>query len=245
MKLDRDINIDGELGDGIITQILNKNQISFIECCILSFPSILMLFYFISLFVSGLIRLLKGVDIPWRTLAIIGDLPLILSIISIFIFNSVFYNFLKKKYDFKLNVFFYGVGFTSCCVTFIFLTQGKLQGSFWSGFELIFWSFLCMFSFMLTYYCYAILLQNEEKRTDNVISYLIAMILVFSLILIVLEIITSHPPIAGGLLLIFVLYLICCVSFTQIRISLRGFAWSMFLPSFVIFWYVFLSTPFM
>lgn len=232
-------------GGDIIIQLNKQNIFSFIECCILSFPLILMLFYFTFLFVSELVWLLKGAGISWRTMVMIGDIPFVVSIISIYISNFIFYYVLKKKYNFKMNVFLYGVGFTSCCVTFVFLIQGKLQGSFWSGTEFLFWSLFCILSFVLVYYSYAILLLNEKKEVNKVTSYLIIMIIISSLILIVLEIITLHPPIAGGVLFLFGLYLVCVSSFKKIRISLRRFAWSLFLPFFVIFWYVFLTTPFM
>ncbi|MDV0447850.1 hypothetical protein MsAg5_17670 [Methanosarcinaceae archaeon Ag5] len=144
-----------------------------------------------------------------------------------------------------MNVFLYGVGFTSCCVELVFLVQVQFAKYGGGGIEILSWSIFYTLLFLFVYYSYAVLIQNDEKEISKVTLYLPFMIFIFSLISIILETMNSHPPIAGVFLLLFGLYFAGCLISKKIRISLRGFAWSLFLPMFILLWYTVLTTPFL
>ncbi|WNY25102.1 hypothetical protein MsAc7_06430 [Methanolapillus millepedarum] len=201
-------------------------------------------FSFISMLISELVRLSRGDPASWRTTLIISDIPFILCIILIIIFNYLFYYVLKKKYNFEANVFFYGIGFTSCCVISIIFIQALLDNPYGKGIDVLLWSILYMLSFVLVYYSYAILCQNEKKDHKFVLRLSI-FVFIYSLILSVVEIAYFRPPVAGILLLLLGLYLFFCLLFEKIRLSVRGFAWVLFVPMFIVNLYGFLTTPFM
>jgi hypothetical protein len=100
-----------------------------------------------------------------------------------------------------------------------------------------------MLPFLSVYYSYAILYQNEKKENGISIPRLMIIVLVFSLITAILEIISSRPPIGGVLpLLIFGL---CVFIFKKFRLSLRGVSWSLFLSMFPVLLYLIItSAPF-
>ncbi|WNY23914.1 hypothetical protein MmiHf6_12370 [Methanimicrococcus hongohii] len=223
-------------------QTLNeRNIISFVECCILSFPLILFSFLFASQIIPQLVRFLGGENVNWWAIDSLSFTDCV-TFIFIFILNYILYCILKKKYNFEIYVFLYGVGFTSCCVTLVILIQTFFIK--YAEIGLLLWCIFYMLSFMPVYYSYAILYQDEKKETDSVLSRLPLTIFVFSLISTVVEIINSRPPVAGVLLLLFGLYVNYFI-FKKFRLSLRGFAWSMFLPMVIVFCYRILTTPFL
>ena len=170
----------------------------------------------------------------------IDSLLFLICVILILILNFIFYCILKKKYNFKIYVFLYGVGFTSCCVMIVFLIQTYFAK--YAENELLLWCTFYIFSFMLVYYFYAALYQNEKKETSAIISRLPVMVSISALISTALEIINSRPPIAGVLLLLFGFYILIL---KKSRLSLRGFAWSLFLPMLIVLCYRVLTTPFL
>lgn len=121
----------------------------------------------------------------------------------------------------------------------------QAQFNYYEDVEMLLWAVFYMLSFVFVYYSYAILFQTGQQNSKNLVLSLMLLIFVSSFILTVLEMIQLRPPIAGVLFLLFGLYFVCCFISDKIRLSLRGFAWSLFLPMFIVYWYVFLSTPFM
>ena len=200
--------------------------------------------------------LLRGEDIfnwqavtDWQTVA---EIPVIFhamgsisGIILIFISNFILYSVLKKKCNFEMNVFLYGVGFVSCCVILAFFALSTnssfsvlitSSGSTSYGRSIEAYSyFLYILPFTLLYYSYATLLQNKEKEINRAALYLTILTVMSFVALIVFEIIKYQIPYMGVFLLLFGLYLVCCFNFKKVRLNLRGFAWSPFLPLIMVF----------
>jgi len=171
----------------------------------------------------------------------------------VLISNFILYSVLKKKYNFELNVFLYGVGFTSCCVMFeLFTLTGfillGLYDPFGGGIEVYFYHILSMLLFTSLYYSYATFLQNKEKEISRVTLYLTAITGISFAVLIIFEIIQYRIPYAGIIPFLFILYLAYCLIHKKGLLNLRGFAWSPFIPSSVMFGcvllYALIITPF-
>jgi len=173
----------------------------------------------------------------------------------ILISNFILYFVLKKKYNFEMKVFLYGVGFTSCCVTFALLTQtGFIQLGFYnlfrdgSGYHLysLYLCYTLLFTFL--YYSYATFLQNPEKEISRVTLGLTAITGISFAVLIISEIIQYRIPTAGIVPFFFVLYLAYCLIHKKGILNLRELTWSPFFPSCLVFCWVFLyaliTTPF-
>lgn len=232
-------------GDDSIIQTLKKHAGPLIECFVLSFPLILMAFLTILSMILKLRR--KGIDLQ----AIITEMLLdtfMTVILSVLIFNFIFYSVLKKKYNFELNVLLYGIGFMSCCVTFVLFMLILLHGPFERGsIEPFFWFFYVL-PFTTLYYSYAALLQNNEKNIDRVILCLSLITLVSFAGLIIFEIIKYQIPYVGVFLFLFGSYLVYCLTSKKSKLSLQLFAWTPCYPALSIFlyviWYAFVITPF-
>ena len=168
-----------------------------------------------------------------------------ISLILILIFNFIFYYVLKKKYNFEMNVFLYGVGFTSCCVMLVFFIHVVLNLNGAMPWNILSLCIFYMFAFILLYYSYATLLRSNKKEASKIPLYLTIMTVITFLILTGFEIIMYGTSIACLFLLFFGLYLACCFIFEEMRFSLRVFAWSLFLPLLVVFCYSFLTAQFM
>jgi len=205
-----------------------------IECFILSFPFLLIIFSNIYSYIFELVMLLTGKD---ANLTIIFHM---ICIVSVFIFNFIFYSVLKKKYNFEMHVFLYGVGFTLCCVIFAFYALSIQQhfGSYEGSIETSVWSFYIL-PFIFLYYSYATLLTKNGKDISKVTLFLMTITFISFAILIIFEIIKYQIPFIGIFLLLFGLYLAYCLIYKKKGIlNLRLFTWSPFLPSFILFWSV-------
>jgi len=208
----------------------------FIECFILTFPLLLVILLFIFLCIFELTTLFRGGGASWQTTMIIMFIPEVLYIISIFIFNIIFYFVLKKKNNFKIDVLFHGIGFTSCCVIFVFSALSRLYGL--SGGSIVAYALvLYMLSFILLYYSFATFLQNKEKDLSKVTLYLTAMTFISFAVLIIFEAIQYHIPYVGFFLLLFGLYLTYCLTSKKVILNLQGLAWVLFILSSFAFWY--------
>ena len=160
---------------------------------------------------------------------------------SVFILNFIFYSVVKKRYNFETYVLFYGAGFTSCCITFVFLfTLITHFGSSYGGNIEAFLCLLYIIPFTTLYYSYATLLQNKEKDADKITLSLAAITVLSFVILIIFETIKYQIPYVGVFLLLYGLYLVYCLVRKKGILDFRGFAWSPFIPSFIACCYVIL-----
>ncbi|MCL2549916.1 MAG: hypothetical protein FWE78_03150, partial [Methanimicrococcus sp.] len=138
-----------------------------------------------------------------------------------------------------------GVGFTSCCVTFLLFTLVSFHGSLiWiEGIKAFLWSFYIL-PFTLFYYSYATLLQNKEKEISRITLYLTAITGISFAVLIIFEIIEFGIPFAGFFPILFGLYLAYCLIHKEGILNLRGFAWLSFILSWIMFLYCVITLPF-
>jgi hypothetical protein len=139
-----------------------------------------------------------------------------------------------------MNVFLYGVGFVSCCVTLVYCILGILHGPGGVSIKSILWYFY-IFPFTFLYYSYATLLQSSEKGIDRVTLYLAAMFFISAAVLTIIEIMLYGIPFAGFFLLLFGLYCAYCLIRKKGILSIQVFAWTPFLPTFIIFWSAFIT----
>lgn len=209
-------------GADIITEISNKRHtIPFIECFILSFL----------LLVETAFETLKGE----YTLAILYMIGVI--------FNFILYSVLKKKYNFEINAFLYGVGFASCCVMLVWSTMAMATLAKFSSVENL-WPFYIL-PFTSLYYSYATLLQNKEKKINRTILCLTAITFVSFAVLMIFEMIESRVPYMSIFPAVFGLYFAYCLIRKKGILNLREFTWSPFLPIwfyFILFMFALLMT---
>jgi hypothetical protein len=170
---------------------------------------------------------------------IVEILTPILSCAAGLILHFILYFVFMKKFNFETNVFFYGVGFTSCCfaaVCFAFSIRGPISEHIGMGIVLF---YLIPLTFL--YYSYAALLEkNEEsirKGIRTVMLFLMAAATVIFAALIVLEIMNDFIPYAGLIPLCFGLYFVYCFVSKKHILSLRAFAWSPFLLAWLLLLY--------
>ncbi|MCL2863277.1 MAG: hypothetical protein FWE54_04225 [Methanimicrococcus sp.] len=177
---------------------------------------------------SAISEMIKGEITHWQT--IIKSIPVILCL-SGFIFHFLLYSVLKKKYNFKKDVFLYGVGFTSAFIAFVFFTLIVLHNGTWWGasIEEAIWYFYIL-PFTSLYYSYATLLKNKEKRASRVTLILLAITVISFALLIIFEISEYRIPYIAVLPVLYVLYLSYCLIHKKGTLGLREFAWIPFLP---------------
>jgi len=166
-------------------------------------------------------------------------LPFILCTLGL-LFHFIFYSLLKKKYNFETNVFLYGIGFTSCFVTFLLLTLGILYYPF-DGLMRVssaenLWYFYIL-PLTLLYYSYATLLQNKEKRVTGVTLCLTALTVISFAVLIIYEQMKYGVPYIGLLPTVFALYLAYCLIRKKGILNLQRFTWSPFILLAVVYLY--------
>jgi len=192
-----------------------------IECFILSFVLLVKI-------VVLLLGMLKEAFADWH-------IPAILFIVGL-ISNFIIYSLLKKKYNFEINVFLYGVGFTSCCVAFLGLTEGILNDLFRIGIEENLWSFYLL-PFISLYYSYVTLLYKRKNEINRDTLYLMAITAISFAVLIIFEIIECWIPYVGIFPSLFGLYLVYCLIHKKSILNLQAFTWSPFLPLWIVFLY--------
>ncbi|WP_338103147.1 hypothetical protein [Methanolapillus millepedarum] len=113
--------------------------------------------------------------------------------------------------------------------------------SYGGGEKLLPWYIFYALSFVLLYYSYATLLQTGEKKISKATLCLMAMTTLSFLILFIAEILKGRLPLTGVFLLLFGLYFFACFTSEKVRLSLRRLAWALFLPMFILVFYVFLA----
>lgn len=224
-----------------IIQTLKQTVVPFIECCIFSSIWILFLFWDLSTVLPILEGLLNGenVQIGLSEEARISSL---LFMISVLIAGLIIYFVLKKKHNFKIKIFFYGIGFVLCSfimfTNFLMLME-RIFDSYGTGIPLrtstTYARILLALSFTLFYYAYATLLQNNNKEINKDTLRLTALAVIPFAALIIIEIIKYQNLIFGVSLLFVIPYFICCLIFANLRISPQILAWCFFLSSYTTF----------
>lgn len=172
--------------------------------------------------------------------AIKAAIPIILCISSLAL-NFICYSALKKKFNFETEVYFYGVGFTSCCfaiVFFAFALHGPIREEIESVVQILY-----ILPFILLYYSYATLVKKKEERIPSATTCLMVTTFVIFAILTIFEMVKYQIPYVGIFLLFFGLYFAYCLIYKKYVLNLQGFAWSPFLLPFILFWYLIIKFP--
>jgi hypothetical protein len=164
------------------------------------------------------------------------------------ILNFILYSVLKKKFNFEINVFFYGVGFVSTCFMVVYLIISTVDGGIVlsrSGNpvnEMIREAVLFyLFPVILLYYSYVILIKTNGEKDQKVISYLLMVITAICLAtLTVFEMSKYQIPYASVFFLFYELYFAYCLIYKTHLFNLRLFAWYPFVFSWILFWCNFL-----
>ncbi|WNY23903.1 hypothetical protein MmiHf6_12260 [Methanimicrococcus hongohii] len=156
--------------------------------------------------------------------------------VSGLILSFILYSILKKKFNFEISVFLYGVGFTSSCFTAIFYIF-RLQGPTEEHLETI---FLYLIPLTFLYYSYATMFKNTEKGVQRATLYLMIITTVFFAALTIFEIINYPVPWVGLLLLLFGSYFAYCLIHKKNVLTLQALYWIPFLFSWFVFLYLLL-----
>ncbi|MCL2863349.1 MAG: hypothetical protein FWE54_04600 [Methanimicrococcus sp.] len=219
-----------------------RHIIPLIECFILSY------------LLSGIVVTYTQIGIANEFLThrevIIELIPLILCITGL-IFHIILYSVLKKKYNFEMRFFLYGVGFTACCIAFLCHTLGGLYGPYgpfspYSPYgpyervniiENLKFLFFYILPFTTFYYSYATLLQNKEKEIGRVTLCLTAITVLSFAVLIILGTINYQNPYIGIIPILFGLYLAYCLIYKKGMLSLRQIAWGSFILTCTMLFY--------
>ncbi|WNY23899.1 hypothetical protein MmiHf6_12220 [Methanimicrococcus hongohii] len=212
-------------------QTLKKYQGPLIECFILS--SLMLLLLIINIF----IYFSTNENLTYQQ-KIHNLIPIIFCAAGL-ILNSIFYSTLKKKYNFELSVFLYGIGFTSCFFTAVYYIF-RLQGSMREHLGITYF-YLILLAFL--YYTYATMFKNTEKRISKVTLFLMVITAVISVVLTIFEIINYQIPYVGILQLFYGLYFAYCLIHKKYVLDLQVFAWIPFLVSSFVFWYFLITRP--
>lgn len=202
-------------------QTLKKYSGPFIECFILS--SLLLLMLFIFTYSSYM---------PHQHITIKQLIPIIF-FVSGLILNFILYSVLKKKFNFELSVFLYGIGFTSCCFTAVYYIF-RLQGSV----EHVETTYFYLIPLTILYYSYATMSKNTEKRMSKITLFLIAITAIIFAGLTLFEIINYPIPWVSLLLLLFGFYFAYCLIYKKYVVTLQTLPWGPFLFSWGVFWYL-------
>jgi hypothetical protein len=237
---------------------LKQIVVPFIECCVMSFIWILVVYPFKEI-INGLSLFVKLLGRESVHIGLLEEMNVYgsLFIVSFLGFSIIIYIIVKMKYNLRIKEFFYGIGFTFCCVL-LFLSLERILG------EAKLWILLLdvprvtfttytfsALSFILFYYTYVTLLKNDKSillQNDKKISkdtlYLAVLTIISYAILITFEIIHGNVPVFGMSLLFFGSYFVSCLSFEKMRISPRQMAWIIFISAHILVFIGYASRPF-
>ncbi|MDR2944027.1 MAG: hypothetical protein LBU81_02935 [Methanosarcinales archaeon] len=176
------------------------------------------------------------------------NLRFLLLIISFWIGSIILYLILKKKYHFEMKNLFYSVGFASCNLLLFISIQAFWERIYNLQADDTIWETYAMFTLSaltltLFYYSYASLLQNNKNEHNQKTLFLTVMTALSFGFLLFFEIMKYQAPLFSASFFIYGLYFVCCLIFTKARVSLRGLAWTPFLPAFIIGLYLIMAVP--